>query len=256
MELQHGYQSGLSCTPVLRVGYSEPTLRIMCNCTCQTKGYGVIDRLSVITFAACLAAGLLFQSLVYAQASGEGLKLGQPDPATASTLDLGAAPAPSQEAPPTPRPTEKRAAADSANSRVKHGDWDVACAPDGNSCAMAQIGNDTSGTPVLEMVVRQLDDPLEVGDRTAIAVLDVITPLGVVLTEGLTLVIDNGKEEAAPFQICTEQGCLVREPVDQALINRLKRGNSAMISVIAANQGKVTARLSLSGFTKAYDSLK
>jgi len=121
---------------------------------------------------------------------------------------------------------------------------------------MAQIGNDATDTPVLEMVIRRLDEPLEVGERTAIAVLDVITPLGVVLTEGLAVTIDGGEPESAPFQICTEQGCLVREPIDDSLIKRFKAGNSAEISVIAANQGEVKATLSLSGFTKAYDGLK
>ena len=121
---------------------------------------------------------------------------------------------------------------------------------------MAQIGNDSSGTPVLEMVIRKLAEPLEVGERTAIAVLDVITPLGVVLTEGLTVTIDKGQQESAPYQICTEQGCLVREPIDNDLINRFKRGNKAIISVVAANQGEVSASISLSGFTKAFGSLK
>ena len=119
-----------------------------------------------------------------------------------------------------------------------------------------QIGNDGTGTPVLEMVIRQLDEPLEVGERTATAVLDVITPLGVVLTEGLAIKIDDGPNESAPFQICTEQGCLVREPVDQGLIDRLKKGNNATVSVVAANQGDVSANISLSGFTKAYNSLR
>jgi len=112
-----------------------------------------------------------------------------------------------------------------------------------------------SGTPVLEMVIRQLAEPLEVGERTATAVLDVITPLGVVLTEGLSISIDGGQNESAPYQICTEQGCLVREPVDDDLIARLKRGNKAAVTVVAANQGEVVSELSLSGFTKAYDSL-
>ena len=63
---------------------------------------------------------------------------------------------------------------------------------------MAQIGNDAAGTPVLEMVVRKLEEPLEVGERTAIAVLDVITPLGVVLTEGLSVSIDGGTAGIRP----------------------------------------------------------
>ncbi|NND89297.1 MAG: invasion associated locus B family protein [Granulosicoccus sp.] len=190
--------------------------------------------------------------------SGGGLKLG-PSEEPAGKLDLGAAPAADQEAPPAPPPTDVTPAASDATrtgERVRNGAWEVACGSEGVNCAMAQIGNDKSGTPVLEMVIRKLEEPLEVGERTAIAVLDVITPLGVVLTEGLSVTIDNGRVESAPFQICTEQGCLVREPIDSDLVSRFKRGNNAVISVVAANQGEVSASLSLSGFTKSYDMLK
>lgn len=204
---------------------------------------------------------LMFAAQLQAQTSG-GLKLGQPEK-PADTLDLGAAPAANKTAPPAQPPTSKGArkpatAAPAAGgaARTKYGAWEVACEAGDKNCAMAQIGNDASGTPVLEMVIRKLEEPLEVGERTAIAVLDVITPLGVVLTEGLAVKIDGGAEESAPFQICTEQGCLVREPIDNELVTRLKRGNNAVISVIAANQGEVSASLSLTGFTKAFGALK
>jgi len=203
----------------------------------------VIVRLSLVARISCCLLGLVFLGPVMAQSSG--LKLGQPE--NSNTLDLGAAD--KQAPPPTP------ATSQGAGNRTAYGDWDVACDPTGANCAMAQIGNDASGTPVLEMVIRKLEEPLEVGERTATAVLDVITPLGVVLTEGLSITIDNGRNEAAPFQICTEQGCLVREPVDDDLIKRLKRGNKATIGVIAANQGEVKSAISLKGFTAAYDSL-
>ena len=220
------------------------------------------DRLTT-RFIRCSAHTLICLAsigLAHAQSANDGLKLGEPAQ-EAPTLDLGAPATPPAAPEPAPPPAAPPAAPVGPASpeenikREKVGAWDVACPPDGQNCAMAQIGNDDSGTPVLEMVVRKLEEPLEVGDRTAIAVLDVITPLGVVLTEGLSVIIDGGQKESAPFQICTEQGCLVREPVDNDLIARFKRGNSAVISVIAANQGEVKATLSLSGFTKAYDGL-
>ena len=208
----------------------------------------MIARLSLLAKVACCCSSMVLLTPAFAQSSG-GLKLGQP--ASPNTLNLGAS---DKTSPPPNKPTSSGTSGEL--QRQRHGDWDVACDPGGQNCAMAQIGNDSTGTPVLEMVIRKLQAPLEVGERTATAVLDVITPLGVVLTEGLTIVIDNGNKESAPFQICTEQGCLVREPVDDSLIKRLKAGGSASVSVIAANQGEVKARLSLSGFTKAYNSLK
>jgi len=211
----------------------------------------VIERLATLSTAAALTLALSASS-VWAQSGG--LKLGPSDEAT-DKLDLGAAPAADREAPPAQAPSSASTQNIRGNA-VRHGDWDVACDAEGKQCAMVQIGNDSEGTPILEMVVRQLEEPLEVGERTAIAVLDVITPLGVVLPEGLSLKIDDGRQESAPFQVCTEQGCLVREPIDGDLVNRLKRGNKAQISVIAINQGEVIASISLSGFTAAFGSLK
>jgi len=199
-------------------------------------------------------------SSAYAQSSG--IKLGDEAPKPADTLDLGAAPEGAEkpvQQPLKPEAVVPKTGAPKSGADVKrttYGAWEVACAGDGKTCAMAQIGNDSSGTPVLEMVIRKLPEPLEVGDQTAIAVLDVITPLGVVLTDGLSIKIDKAKAESAPFQICTEQGCLVREPIDADLISRMKRGRMARITVVAANQGEVTANISLKGFTKAYAEVR
>ncbi len=200
----------------------------------------------VLIFSALF--GLLSAHATHAQ----GLKLGTPAaaPAADETLDLGAAPATAAPAAP---------AAPAAGGEVKRTvfkSWEVACLADNTNCAMAQIGKDASGNPVLEMVIRKLPEPLEAGGEIAIAVLDVITPLGVVLTEGLSLKIDAGQDAIAPFQVCTEQGCLVREPIAEDLVNRLKRGNSATVSVVAANQGVVASTISLSGFTAGYNSLR
>jgi len=192
----------------------------------------------------------LFSGLCLAQSSG--LKLGE-EAAETPKLDLGAAPKPAAPAA-APKPAAP-SASNNSSGPTTHGAWQVECQPQ-VGCAMAQIGKDASGTPILEMVVRKLEAPLEADGRTAVAVIDFITPLGVVLVSGLELKIDSGKGEVAPFQICTEQGCLVREPVDQALIDRLKRGNNANVTVVAANQGEVTANISLMGYTKAYGSLK
>jgi len=153
----------------------------------------VILRSTLVFSIFCCVSSVIFFSNVYGQSSG--LRLGEPA-ANTNTLNLGAA---DKEAQPPAQPTDS---ASGGAARTRHGDWDVACDPNGDNCAMAQIGNDASGTPVLEMVIRQLAEPLEVGERTATAVLDVITPLGVVLTEGLSISIDGGRKESAPFQVC------------------------------------------------------
>ena len=215
----------------------------------------------------CLSTALLVSAsltigVTSAQAQS-GLKLGEDAQDSAPVLDLGATRSDAQTAAPASSSSssvleggsETLGSGGADLQRTTHGDWGVACADNGQ-CAMAQVGEDGSGVPVLEMVIRKLPDPIEVGDRTATAVLDVVTPLGVVLPEGLSMTIDSGNTETAAFQICTEQGCLVREPIDDGLIARLKRGSVATIAVVAANQGPVEAELSLRGFTSAFDSIE
>lgn len=208
----------------------------------------------VLNFHRPLALAIVSASslLLSAAVQGQGLKLGNSE-SNEGTLDLGAAPAQSEASAPAAQP-ERPTGANVKRTNFKS--WEVACLADDSNCAMAQIGKDGSGNPVLEMVIRKLPEPLEAGGEVAVAVLDVITPLGVVLTEGLALKIDNGDEAIAPFQVCTEQGCLVREPIAEELINRFKKGSGAQVTVVAANQGVVNSTISLSGFTAAYNSLK
>ena len=198
---------------------------------------------------------LLSASVFFSQARAQGLTLGGDEaPADTSkpTLDLGPAPS-------APAGNATGSVSQSPNLanlvRTKEGDWDVACEKSGKPCVMAQIGNDETGTPILEMVLRLLPEPREVQGQKIIAITDIITPLGVVLTSGLSMRIDSQQEQTAPFQICTEQGCLVREPLTEEAIGRFKKGANANVTVVAAQQGPVSAVISLRGFTKAFNSL-
>ena len=145
----------------------------------------------------------------------------------------------------------------SAPDVTKVGDWSVVCGPEGpGSCAMTQLGEDPQGSPAIEFVVRKLDGEDAVIDGVEIAaVADIITPLGVLLEFGLRLKIDGGEERGAPYRICQQHGCLVREPLSEAVITSLKRGANATVTVAAEGAGPVQINISLRGFTKAFDSL-
>jgi len=117
------------------------------------------------------------------------------------------------------------------------GDWGVICAEGESSCAMTQLGKDPQGSPAIEFVVRKVDEE------------------GVLLEFGLRLKIDGGEERGAPFRICQKHGCLVREPLSSDVITNLKKGNAALVTVAAEGAGPIDIEISLSGFTKAFDSL-
>ena len=136
------------------------------------------------------------------------------------------------------------------------GDWGVICAEGESSCAMTQLGKDPQGSPAIEFVVRKVDEEkAEIDGVKIAAVADIITPLGVLLEFGLRLKIDGGEERGAPCRICQKHGCLVREPLSSDVITNLKKGNAALVTVAAEGAGPIDIEISLSGFTKAFDSL-
>ncbi len=153
--------------------------------------------------------------------------------------------------------TEEPAAPAEQPEVTQIGDWGVICDPAGNgSCAMTQLGKDPQGSPAIEFVVRKVDEEsAEIEGVKIAAVADIITPLGVLLEFGLRLKIDEGEERGAPFRICQQHGCLVREPLSTDVISSLKRGNTARVTVAAEGAGPIDIDISLRGFTKAFDSL-
>lgn len=164
-----------------------------------------------------------------------------------SDLEPGAAPA----------ATTSSAGSASDLQVTQIGDWNLVCEPGGASpCAMTQLGKDPQGSPAIEFVVRKVDDPSAVIDGIKVeAVADIVTPLGVLLEFGLRLKIDTGEERGAPYRICQKHGCLVREPLSSEVIESLKKGNTALITVAAEGAGPIDIPISLRGFTKAYGSL-
>jgi len=197
-----------------------------------------------------------------------GLTLGEDPPPqpSDSVIDLGPAKKPVN--PPKaakPKPQAPATGLGDSASRpdaegdpviTRYGDWEVACAQSGSPCIMAQIGNDSKGTPILEMSLRKLPATQSVQGVEVVAVTDIITPLAVVLTAGLVMRIDSSDEQRAPYQICTAQGCLVREPLTVEAVNRFKKGGKAKLTVVSAEQGPVDVTISLTGFTKAYQNIK
>jgi len=139
---------------------------------------------------------------------------------------------------------------------TKVGDWNLICEPAGSPCAMTQLGNDPQGSPAIEFVIRKVEDEsAEINGIKVNAVADIITPLGVLLEFGIRLKIDDQEERAAPFRICQKHGCLGREPLSEEVVTLMKKGNKALVTVVAEGAGPVEISVSLSGFTKAYGSL-
>ena len=82
-------------------------------------------------------------------------------------------------------------------------------------------------------------------------------PLGTLLPPGAALVMDGAEPVKLPFFLCAAEGCTsVATPVPPAMVDAMKKGESAVVRVAAPNKQVVGLPLSLKGFTKAIGKLQ
>lgn len=143
-------------------------------------------------------------------------------------------------------------------TRQQVGDWTVICAPGGRPCAMEQVGKTAQGEDALSMRIEKLPEPQTVNGQRIEAVGSFLVPLSVLLQQGLRLRIDAGETAASPYLLCQPNGCVAQAQLDPAIIDGFRRGARATFTytlVQGGNAGDVSATISLSGFTRAYNSL-
>jgi invasion protein IalB len=144
-------------------------------------------------------------------------------------------------------------------TRTTQGDWTVICAKAGRPCIMEQVGKTSQGENALSMQIERLPQPTRMGAETVEYVANILTPLGVLIQEGLELRIDGGEPQRSPYFLCQPNGCVVRAPLTKALVDSFRRGKQAAFAfalVQNGKAGKVSAAISLSGFTKALEATK
>ena len=154
---------------------------------------------------------------------------------------------------------------DAADSKVgdiyvdgEFGDWEIRCikseppAPD--LCQMYQLLLDPNDSPVAEINIFPLKAAS--ADQPA-AGATVITPLESLLTQQLGLSVDGGKVRKYPYSWCSRIGCFSRMGFSQAEIDQFRRGNAAALVIVpvAAPDQKVSLKVSLTGFTAAYNDV-
>jgi invasion protein IalB len=143
-------------------------------------------------------------------------------------------------------------------TRTPIGDWTKVCIQNGATCVIEQVGKTASGEDALRIRIEKLASPQSVNGQNIEAVANIEVPLGVVLSTGLKLRIDQGDVSASPYFVCHTQGCLVRAPLQAELLASFKRGSRAQFAFTVIQEGEgrdVPVDISLSGFTRAFDSL-
>ncbi|HDZ49188.1 MAG TPA: invasion associated locus B family protein [Halomonas sp.] len=127
-------------------------------------------------------------------------------------------------------------------------DWEVRCqrnAEGPTPCAMAQmITQPDSDQPLMQVI---LDYPPEINDP----VMSFFVPLGVRLAAGLQFSVDNGEPIQFPYQVCFEQGCRADIPIESSMLQELRSGNTATLSLFGPRGDRMDIDISLMGFTDA-----
>ncbi len=78
-------------------------------------------------------------------------------------------------------------------------------------------------------------------------------PLGMQLTNGTRVIIDQNQPMTAPYVICFTNGCMADYEVNADLIGKLKKGQGLVLQAINATGQPISVVMPLADFAKAYD---
>ena len=103
-----------------------------------------------------------------------------------------------------------------------------------------------SGLPVVTAVLIEPEaDPKKV--------LRVTLPLGMRLSHGTRIIIDQSQPAVVPYDICFTNGCTADYDVTADTIKRLKNGKQLAVQAINSSGEAISLGLPLTDFAKAYD---
>ena len=134
-----------------------------------------------------------------------------------------------------------------------HGDWQIRCeTPPGaqsEQCALFQsvVAEDRANVGVTVLVLKTADQKSRL--------LRVQAPLGVLLPAGLGLKIDQVDVGRAGFVRCLPRGCYAEVMMDDALIAKLRTGQTATFFIFQTPEEGIGFPMGLKGFGEGYDKL-
>lgn len=139
--------------------------------------------------------------------------------------------------------------------KESHGAWEVRCVrtADGKDpCQLYQLLRDAEGNAVAEISVFNLPD-----GGPAAAGASIVAPLETLLTEEVTVQIDNNPAKKYPFAWCSPVGCVARLGITGDEVAAMRRGNVARIVIVPvlAPDQQVVVQASLSGFTAGFEAV-
>ena len=169
------------------------------------------------------------------------------------------APAPAAPAPggaPAAQPPGQGQQAQDQQIQLIYAPWTKFClkGQDANAKQVCFIGKDgriESGQPVVAAVIIEPE-----GEPKKI--LRVTLPLGMQLSHGTRIIVDNNPPLQSPYVICFQNGCMSDYEATPDLIASMKKGQNLVVQAINSNGAPLTLPLPLQegatgSFSKAYD---
>ena len=145
------------------------------------------------------------------------------------------------------------AAAQYGTVKSVHNDWQIRCetppGATGEQCALVQsvTAEDRPNVGLTVIVLKTADQKSRI--------LRVFAPLGVLLSKGVGLRIDQTDIGSATFERCLQNGCVSNVQMDEKLISQLKSGKQALFYIYQTPEEGIGIPLSLSGFSAGFDRL-
>ena len=162
-------------------------------------------------------------------------------PIGASTAVAQAQTPPPQQTPPPPQQHAEQGS-----------NWRVECGNDGKvlDCrAVFQVTQRETNQLIAAVAIRIPPD-------TKKPVILIQLPLGIQVTEPVTVQVDQSTPEKFGVQTCTQQGCFVGAPLSDALLAAMRTGKELKVAFANLNKQAVTVTMGLVGFGLAYDKIK
>ena len=137
--------------------------------------------------------------------------------------------------------------------RSVHGDWQIRCdTPPGaqaEQCALIQsvVAEDRSNAGLTVIMLKTADQKSRL--------MRVVAPLGVLLTSGLGLKLDNQDVGRAGFVRCLPNGCVAEVVMDEKLLGQLKTAKTATFIIFETPEEGIGFPLSLNGLGEGWDKL-
>lgn len=138
--------------------------------------------------------------------------------------------------------------------KAQHGDWQIVCKdpPAGAKAGVCALVQSVTAEDRNNIGLTVYFQKFSNGTR----VLRVFAPLGVLLPPGLGLKIDDKDVGHAPFLRCHNFACYAQVVVEEALIEQLKTGKTAIFIIFQTEEAGIGIPISLNGFSEALAALQ